>query len=105
MHVYGRITGKLTPLRTITGTLTIPAVPPGYIKPTGDIELTDVGTFSVYQYATATVNITDGNELAYGISSDKIGTATIGTGYVWTDYPGTNIAIIGQGLVGTDAVV
>lgn len=25
MHVYGRITGKLTPLRTITGTLTIPA--------------------------------------------------------------------------------
>lgn len=38
--------------------------------------------------APITGTVADGNDLAYGTSSCLVGTAKVGTGYVWTDGAG-----------------
>lgn len=51
--------------------------------------------------AVVTGTISDGDSLGYGSASPLIGTAKIGTGYVWTEYSGT-VCIAGKSLVDDD---
>ena len=48
--------------------------------------------------------LVDGDLLSYGSSSYLVGTAKIGTGYVWTEYSGS-ICIADKSIVGTASAV
>lgn len=74
----------------------------------GTIVIEENGLHDVKEYAYANVNVPtgiDGNDLAYGSASCLVGTAKVGTAYVWTDYDGGNIAIINKAVVGTSVAV